>query len=606
MGTEILSPCMNDTALPHELTWTQSLPGVPNHLHEHDTPKVMHSSPSPMILESLATPPPNNPSHNSKAQGTPIDLPQWTVFNLSKASDDSMAPAEMQFRSAQHVGLRTATHRQIPNGANDERTRGASPSSVESLEIGPKLPKKSLFDGVLITSRAPKLAPSSATRSRTPTTSFALLDALQRTFDANNRSSLEDDDASSIPQTDPEAATDDERVIRRPLLSPLKRRSLYHRTSQSDNDTARVTTAFPDDLVKKRVKSIPYDSMPEVIDAALGIFRAPVQLGEVDELEDDGEAEEIESVCDGSSDVLADSDSGSPQKRGNTKNCGSIVDPPLPLVFFQPPLSSSTFTATSGLPHRKVERTGIITPHVSMHQRFQRKLLSLFGENAVVRMDRGARPRKNSFDYIHEPAYAYREDTATHPATPKANRNSDDSPADNTPPAPVDGAQASSPIAPAQEHATTAESVSPELPSIPRRPLKRRASQEVDADTNTSAAPHHNHGPSDTAAASGEVTHQPSANKRRRLDCSEVKLQSWVVNLQCLLKGKIWFTEKALKQVSDELTKIDSVKAELDISIPIVKMLRQCIHKLAQLQDIPFGDPYKLRQKAHLIATAWA
>ncbi|KAI6004226.1 hypothetical protein EDD15DRAFT_1290395 [Pisolithus albus] len=603
MGTEILSPCMNDTALPHELTWIQSLPGVPSHLHEHDKPNVMHTSSTPLILESLvATPPPsNNPSHNSKTQGTPIDLPQWTVFNLSKADDDNMAPAEMKFRSAQRVGPRTATHRQIANGADDERTRGASPSSVESLEIVPKLPKKPLFDGVLITSRAPKSKPPPATRSRTPTTSFGLLDALQRTFDANNRSSIEDDDAASIPQTDPEAATDDERVIRRPLLSPLKRRrSLYRRTSQSDNDTAEATTVFPDDLVKKRVKSIPYDSMPEVIDAALGTFRAPVQLGKVDELKDDGQAEGMEALCDGTSDALVDSDGGSPKKTGN---CGSIVDHPLPLMFFKPPLLPSTFTATSGLPHTKVQRTGIITPHVSMHQRFQRKLHSLFGENAVVRMDRGARPRKSFFDYIHEPA---QEDTATHPTTSEANGDSDDSPADNTPPAPVDSVQASSPIAPVQEHTTTVECVLAELPSMPRRSLKRRASQEVDADTHTSPVPHHNHGPSDTAAASGEVTDQPSANKRRRLDFSEVKLQGWVVNLQCLLKGKIWFTEKALKQVSDSLTQIDSVKSELDISIPIVKMLRQCIHKLAQLQDIPFGDSYNLRQKAHLIATAWA
>ncbi|KAI6128390.1 hypothetical protein EDD16DRAFT_127592 [Pisolithus croceorrhizus] len=549
MGTEILSPCMNDATLPHELTWIQSLPEVPNHLHEHDTPNVKHSSTSPLVLENPATPlPPNNPLHNSKTQGTPIDLPQWIILNPSKASDDNMAPAEMRFRSPRRVEPCIATHRQIANGADDEHTQGASLSSIEAPGIGPKSPKKTFFDGVLITSRAPKSTrprSASATRSRASTISFTLLDALQRTFDANNRSSLEDDDVSSIPQTDPEAVTDDEGVITRPLLSPLKRRFLRHQAAQSDNDTTEVTTAFPDGLVKKRVKSIPYDSMPEVIDAELGTVRAPVQLGKVDELKDDDEAGEIEAVWDETSDVLVDSDGGSPQKRENTKSRDFIDDRALPLPFFQPPLLSSALIATAGLPRRKVERTAIIIPHVSMHHRFQRKLHSLFGEDAIVRMDRGARPRKNSLDYVHEPAYPYHDDIATHPTTPEASEDSDDSPLDNTPPAPVDNAQASTPVTPMQERAATAEYVSADLPPMPRRLLKRRASQEMDADTHTSAVHHHDHGPSDMIAAPGEMTHRlASANKRQRLDFDEVQLQSWISNLQRLLKGKIQFTEE--------------------------------------------------------------
>ncbi|KAI6168853.1 hypothetical protein EDD17DRAFT_1502849 [Pisolithus thermaeus] len=537
---------MNDATLPHELTWIQSLPEVPNPLYEHDTPNAKHSSTPPLILENPATPPPlHNPLHNSKTQGTPIDLPQWTIFHPSKASNDNMTPAEMQFRSPQCVEPCTATHRQI--GADDEHAQGASLASTEAPGIGPKSPKKILFDGVLITSRAPKSTrprSASVTQSRASTTSFTLLDALQRTFDANNRSSLEDDDASSIPQTDPEAVTDDERVITRPLLSPLKRRILRRQAAQSDNDAAEVTTAFPDGPVKKRVKSIPYDSMPEVIDAELGTVLAPVQLGQVDELEDDDEAEGIEDVWDESSDALVDSDGGSPQKRGNTKSRDFIDDRPLPLPFFQPPLLSSALIAAAGLPRKKVERTATIIPHVSMHHRFQRKLHSLFGEDAIVRMDRGARPRKNSLDYVHESAYTYHDDVATHPTAPEADEDSDDSPLDNTPPAPVDNVQANTPVTPMQERAVMAERVSADLPPTPRRHLKRRASQEMDADTHTSAVGHHDHGPSDVTAFPGKVAHQPSANKRQRLDFDEVQLQSWISNLQRLLKGKIQFTEE--------------------------------------------------------------
>lgn len=606
MGTEILSPCMNDATLSHELTWLQSLPEIPRQPYGHDNPNAMHSSTSPLTLDRLATPPLGNPLHNTKTQRTPVDLPEWTILSPPMANDGHVAPAETRFRSPQCVGPRTATHQVANGGEVDERTQAASPSSNRTSGSSSKLPQKPLFDGVLISSRPPKStasrsAGSTAKRSLTPATSFSLLDALQRTFDANNNHltpSQSEDDASSAPQTDQEAATDDGKVILRHRLSPLKRRSSRRQIAQSDKseDAAEVKTAFRDGLVKKRVGSIPYDSMPGVIDAALGTTCAPIWLGKEDEFEDDGEAEEMPGeVWNGTRDLSVESDGWS---------CGIIGDHPLTVLFVRPPLSASS-TATLGLPHRKLEKTGFITPHVSMHDRFQQKLHSLFGDNVTVRTDRGARPRENFFDYIYQPANAHHDDTLSHPIAPEANGDGDNSPIDNTPPAPVDSVQASTPVAPMQERTATADSVPTAFSSTSRRSLKRQASQEVDTDAHTSVIPR-NDDSGDAATAPAEVTHQPLANKKRRLDFNEDQLQSWTSKLQRLIKGKIRFTEEALKQLSDLLAQIDSVKMELDMNIPIVNSLQQSIRKLSQLQDIPFGDPYKLRIKAHLIATAWS
>ncbi|KAI6046491.1 hypothetical protein EDC04DRAFT_1477421 [Pisolithus marmoratus] len=614
MGTEILSPCMKDATHSHELTWIQSLPEIPRH-YGHDKPNVMHSSTSPLTLERLATPAPSgSPSQNTNTQRTPTDLPQWTILSPSTGNDGNRDLAEIgQYQNPQRVEPRTATPRQIANDENvDECTQAASLSSPRAPRISSKSSKKALFDGVLITTRPPKPtlpchADSSTERSVTPTT-FSLLNALQRTFDANNRSSLslQDDDASNTPQTDLDAATDDERVLIRRRLSPLKRRSSRYPTAQSDNDAAEVAMAVPDSSVKKRVRSIPYDSMPEVIDAALGTVCAPVWLGTVDEPEDDGEAEEPEAIWSVASNMSEYSDNGSPQKRGNTVSRGIISGFSLPPLFSKRPPLSPALTATSDSPHRKVEQTGFITPRVPTRHRFQQKLHSLFGENATVRTDRSARPRENCSDYVYQPADTYNDDIPSHPTTPKSSGDGNDSPIDNTPPAPAASVQASIPASPVQKHTAMVDSVSAVVSSTPKRHLKRQASQEIDADTHSSAVHRHNYGPSDTSATPVEATHQPPANKKRRVDFDEDKLQSWISNLQRLIKGKIQFTEEALKQLSDLLTQIDSVKTELDISIPIVDSLHQSIHKLAQLQDIPFGDPYKLRKKARLIATAWA
>lgn len=116
---------------------------------------------------------------------------------------------------------------------------------------------------------------------------------------------------------------------------------------------------------RKRVRAVPYDSCSRMVDKALGTRRAPVGWQPVLHRQ---RKSEKHNVPHGS--VTPSSASASSSWR-------------------IPPMTTSTMKNQMPSP----SPPGVITPYLSLSDRFKQKLQHAFGEHATVRGDRGARPR---------------------------------------------------------------------------------------------------------------------------------------------------------------------------------------------------------------------
>jgi len=377
-----------------------------------------------MILERVASSvsPPSSSGHNTSTQ--PIDFGfdngrgQSTDHHSPPNADNVSAADTIRSAAIESEEPRAKTTSTVTelgalaitsNGHLNERVQPASPPTTTasfptpSTETRSKPPKskKVLFDGVVITSRPLQKHPSSiSSASAIP---FSLVDALQFSFDANKQAllvprsalpKLDGDASSSAAQTDVETGTEDERgsstaVVPQGRLSPVRRR--FARRQGPLNAAASESV-----VSRKRVKPVSYDSVAAVIDDVLGTVVAPMRWdSDVDESESASRAGEWGGHGDAMSDTLTGSLPWAEHGKGGRgrreqQSSGDRVSVPLSAFLARRSPMSSLIAATSTV---SLEPTSALRPHVSMGDRFRQKLYHIFGENATVRMDRGARPR---------------------------------------------------------------------------------------------------------------------------------------------------------------------------------------------------------------------
>lgn len=300
-------------------------------------------------------------------------------------------------------------------------SKTASPSTSVSTETRPKPPKskRALFDGVVITSRPrQKHASSSIPHARPPppppastAAQNSLVDALQFTFDANKQQAqpsrqalLTSDDESVIAaqilereQEQGEAETDkvDKGRLGGPAIPSRPRRREVSWSVATRSESASEDAGVPVVSRPKRAKPVAYDAVAAVVDDALGTVVAPVRWDDtvVEDAESASRAGEWGVCRDAMSDVSMDSTLAPREggERGRKQQpqlqpLGGSERGPVP----RPSSVTSLIAATSNV---SLEPTSALLPHVPMGDRFWQKLYHIFGENATVRMDRGARPR---------------------------------------------------------------------------------------------------------------------------------------------------------------------------------------------------------------------
>lgn len=389
-----------------------------------------------MILERVASSvsPPSSSEHNTSTQ--PID----SVFdnghgqstNLhSPPNGDNVSAAGIPSAAIESEEPRRETTRTVltelgalaitSNGdfnkhvqpASPPATTASFPTSPTETRSKPPKSKKVLFDGVVITSRPLQKHPSSTSsasvihhKSPPPAPTaipFNLVDALQFSFDANKQALLvprpalpkrDGDASSSAAQTDAETGTEDERdgsaaAVLQGRLSPVRRRLTRYQGPQSAATSEPVVS-------RKRAKPVSYDSVAAVVDDALETVVAPMWW---DSPVDESEGASRAGEWGGHGDAMSDAFTGSPplaelgkggREQRKQRLGGERVSVPLSASLARPSPMSSLIAATSTV---SLEPTSALRPHVSMGDRFRQKLYHIFGEDATVRMDRGARPR---------------------------------------------------------------------------------------------------------------------------------------------------------------------------------------------------------------------
>ncbi|KAG1739890.1 uncharacterized protein EDB91DRAFT_372210 [Suillus paluster] len=93
--------------------------------------------------------------------------------------------------------------------------------------------------------------------------------------------------------------------------------------------------------------------------------------------------------------------------------------------------------------------------------------------------------------------------------------------------------------------------------------------------------------------------------KKQKIHISEDQVFKWIATLQRLVKGKAKIDHKGMEDLSIVLAEIDSVYPHLDSEHAPVTCLQDVLQQLAQLEDIPFRDEYDLRRRADDIIAEW-
>ncbi|KIJ70365.1 hypothetical protein HYDPIDRAFT_35756 [Hydnomerulius pinastri MD-312] len=553
---------------------------------------------SPASLQAVASsvsPPPYleiQDMHLSTSGSQTLDLPSWTPLRTSRKCggtshssqsevDDLLEEASSgKSKQQRRLGRTSSTATRLAKPRNTRRVSNTtSPVSSSVVPQQTSLSKSTTgkvknarlrFDGVVITSRPFSRNSTSVVVSAPPLAStaaaFSLVDALQRTFNANKHPEApltsvpprpldQVDDASNVPQTeDVETVTEPEDEPPRfdnHLLapgSPLKRR--LTRATASDlfpsapESTSDDNTPVPQ-RKPRRAKVISYDTNAALVDDALGTRLAPVDWG----AEPDFVLEDMDSI--GEWDT-ARPEVGTDDEYGEEAATAGVVIPPVQLA------KPRTLSTVPG----KVEPSAVRMPYLSRGAKFRQQLDLSFGENATVRVDRGAHPK-----------------LAVHNLFALGAPSKEPSPA------------------PSQSTASASRSVSARTTSVSFDSSTQPTSQSPEPEV---------HGVSTARVVSGkrQLSRAPEASgpaKKPKVEISEDQVGEWVVALQRLIKGKVRVTEEDLDMLSIILAEIESVAGDLDKELPTTTELYDTVKQLSELQDIPFHDANHLRRRAESI-----
>ncbi|KAF9242911.1 hypothetical protein BU15DRAFT_60198 [Melanogaster broomeanus] len=508
------------------------------------------------------------------ASSQPLNLPSRTPLKTPGGGENSPASSEyedMELPARAEVAGQwssTATSSSLFKGLEHQRSgsidSGKPTSSESSLHTKTGKARKVRFDGVVITSKPPLSRRSTVDtqpqvthrpRPASSATALSLVDALQRTFIANKhydaslprptRDSLDHDDASIVPQTDVDANSedeDDQPKLNNHLLAPLSpkqrrltRATLLDPSVETTDSTSEDTTPAPQAILQrqtKRLRAISYEANAALVDAALGTVLAPV----VWEVEPDHGLELLDPVG----------------QWGRAHATAPVS------VEYQLPTSILTVPA-------KPEGSAVLTPYLSRGAKFRQRLDLMFGEDATVRMDKGARPRS---------AILY--DLFTPPASPSRELG---------------------PTRRLSESPAASHSDSTDSPSVGPDSSTELTSQASDLGIRRSVKRQLPETPEDNE--DGPKTNRP------KVEIGEEQISGWISALQRLVKGKVHVHEEALSILSVVLAEIESVKEYLDADGPMSSNLRESLKQLSELQEIPFGDKNHLGQRAQNIVLTW-
>ncbi|KAH7911009.1 hypothetical protein BJ138DRAFT_1126362 [Hygrophoropsis aurantiaca] len=114
--------------------------------------------------------------------------------------------------------------------------------------------------------------------------------------------------------------------------------------------------------------------------------------------------------------------------------------------------------------------------------------------------------------------------------------------------------------------------------------------------------------PESTDSAGAEVstaaTSEPPEPESHSLD--EEKVVEWTAALQKLVKGKTMINEEGLDNLSIVLGEIESVQSGIDKDTLVATGLDETLKQLSVLSEIPYGDVYRLRERALRISGGWS
>ncbi|KAF9246839.1 hypothetical protein BU15DRAFT_57807 [Melanogaster broomeanus] len=483
------------------------------------------------------------------ASSQPLDLPSWTPLRTS--GDDGNSPASPDCEDKELAAGAGAEVSKVISPWQDQWSSTAT-SVVKGLEhrssvsIDSGKPnssslhtktgkvKKVRFDGVVITSKPPPsrrstvgTQPQTAQRPRpaSSSTALTLVDALQHAFAANKhdgpspprptRGSLDQDgDANTEDE-------DDQPKLNNRLLAPLSpkqrrltRAAVLDPSVEATDSTSEDTTPAPQAILRrqtKRLRAISYEANAALVDAALGTVLAPV----VWQMEPDCGLQVEELGPEVGQRVHAISDGVG----GHETKAPASVD-----SEDQLPTSALTVPA-------RVERSAVLTPYLSRGAKFRQRLDLMFGEDATVRVDKGARPRSAVYDLF----------------TPL------DSPSREL------GPTRRLSESPARSHSESTES-----PSVGPDSSTELTSQASDLAIHRSTKRHWQLPQTPEDDEVGPTTKKP------KVDIGEEQIGGWIGALQRLVKGKVHVHEEALDTLSIVLAEIESAKDGLDTDDPMV------------------------------------
>ncbi|KAH7888121.1 hypothetical protein F5I97DRAFT_954535 [Phlebopus sp. FC_14] len=471
----------------------------------------------------------DNKPHQSPRFPLP-DLPSWTALKTSEDNDDDGCSVHSFHSDHEHSAAAMSTlHTSNTEFHRDTATAPVKDSAVDvsvSKSSSHTNVKKARFDGVLIVSRLPRRRKHSSAvvvSSQPPTAAesrFSLVDALQRTFDANRHPEgaatahlINKKDVSAAPQTDAESGTEPEdesgylrpNTLLAPARSPGKRRltrnsasALFTGKSSASASTSDGATPVPQpaSVRGRQTKPISYGGNAALVDAALGTRLAHIKWDAIPKLDIPEEAV---------GDVDATEDGGE----------GGLV------MTVEKANRSGVLSTVRGRPMLAVPRratpSGAWTPYQSRHSKFRQRLNLLFGDDATVRVDKGARPRA-PFSSLATPDVFSRASS----------------------PCPSTSSAASFVSASGTSSTTEPTSQSPESrnpPSPPNVSSKRQLSQDLNE--------------------SGPAT------KILKIEIDEQRMNEWNLAVQRLVKGKVRVTEETLEGLSSILAEIESIKDHL-------------------------------------------
>ncbi|KAH7931414.1 hypothetical protein BV22DRAFT_1027647 [Leucogyrophana mollusca] len=109
-----------------------------------------------------------------------------------------------------------------------------------------------------------------------------------------------------------------------------------------------------------------------------------------------------------------------------------------------------------------------------------------------------------------------------------------------------------------------------------------------------------------TSNAGAEDSTEATSESPEGHPVDEDTVTEWTTALQRLVKGKTKADEESLDHLSVVLGEIESVQRDISKDMLSITGLRETIEQLSVLDEIPFGDVYKLRERSHKIARIWS